>query len=363
MAMGRFLLSIAAAIGAREGTPRAREKPEKLASAYAEAIEKLNAEHARAPEGNEEELAKQVPPKALRALDELLACEAGEDPGDALVRAGEAALELARIPDFERVHERLETIDSARAAELGTALVRPRFLLRGMGGLDPRYLEHFAAVLDAVLDAYAEVFAFDEFSKVPGKKLRVRIHLEKEITQPPHFAPQFAWHSEIDFPVVDAEKLRSPTSDGKFLLYGLCHELGHVVAMWGDTSSQEDHHSWAHYTGVTVVEHLAEGQAREGLDEARDVRWRSLSKERERLADTPASRADADGVLSLLVRLHDELGPRAIGDALDHLERSGQLTRVNRVRYYRFDDLREALVEGVEGTSKKKRVKELFPDS
>ena len=37
--------------------------------------------------------------------------------------------------------------------------------------------------------AYDEVFGFAEYSKVPGKKLRVRVHLEERITRPPHFAP------------------------------------------------------------------------------------------------------------------------------------------------------------------------------
>jgi hypothetical protein len=249
--------------------------PEKLAEAYAEAVEKLNAEHARKPEGNEDELAKKLPPKALRALDDLLALEKGDGLGEELARAGEAALDLARTADFERVRERLDRVDAARAADLGVALARPRFLLRGIGGLDEHYLEHFADVFDAILSAYDELFGFDEFSKVPGKKVRVRIHLEKEITRPPHFAPQFPWHSEIDFPVVDSGKLRSPTAD---------------------------------------------------------VRWRSLSKERERLAGVKPSRADADGVLALLVSLHDELGARAIGDALDDLEHAGKLSRVNGVR-------------------------------
>jgi len=66
---------------------------------------------------------------------------------------------------------------------------------------------------------------------VPGKKLRGRVTLVDAIIRPPRFEPQHAFHSLVYFPVVDGETLRSPTSKGQFLQYGLCHELGHVIAV------------------------------------------------------------------------------------------------------------------------------------
>ena len=81
---------------------------------------------------------------------------------------------------------------------------------------------------------------------------------------------------KLGFDPASASALKSPTADGKFLFYGLCHELGHVIAMWGDRANEEDRHSWAHYTGVLLVEHLS---ARAGsssfLEELRDARWHS----------------------------------------------------------------------------------------
>ena len=74
---------------------------------------------------------------------------------------------------------------------------------RGFGDLQEGYLSDFADLLDGILDAYDETFGFKEWSKVPGKKLRVRVHLVDQITRPPHFAPQFPYHSEIDMPVID----------------------------------------------------------------------------------------------------------------------------------------------------------------
>ena len=180
---------------------------------------------------------------------------------------------------------------------------------------------------------------------MPGKKLRVRAHLEPEIKQPPHFAPEFPWHSEIDFPVVDPTAFRSPTARGQFLFYGLCHELGHVIAMWGDLQNWEDHHAWAHYTGVTIVEHLRDRMKDQpALAGIGDVRWRSLAVERANAAlQVPPSTKNYESTMALFLALHDQIGPKAIGAAINRLDTDGKSRRINRVRYYTFAELRRAL--------------------
>ena len=235
---------------------------DRLSSSYARAVRRVNEERAERPgRTREEELSRQLPKEAESALKGLLQRKNSPELFEALAACGAAALDLDRLPDFEKVRARLEKASPEHASRLGAALSRPRFLLRGIG-LDREHLEQFAAALQAVLEAYDEVFGFQELSKVPGKKLRVRVHLEEKIVKPPYFSPKPPFHSEIDFPVVSARDFRSPTASGEFLFYGLCHELGHVVAMWGDRAREEDHHAWAHYTGVTVVEHLSKAPRR-----------------------------------------------------------------------------------------------------
>jgi hypothetical protein len=346
-------------------SPAPAQSPADLAQAYAAAVRKVNEEHAKAPGKNREtDLAKRLPASAEKSLEQLLAAKGSPDVAGALVACGEAALDLDLVEHFDRVRARLEKEGPAQAKALGSALSRPRYVLRGLNGLDRAYLEKFAELMDAVLTAYDELFGFGEWSKVPGKKLRVRVHLEAKITRPPHFAPQFPFHSEIDFPVIDAEKFKSPTADGKFLFYGLCHELGHVIAMWGDPKHEEDHHSWAHYTGVAVVEHLSkrkQGPSPEFLKSAGDVGWRSLEKERKRLEGKAPSTEDADGVLSLLVSLHDRVGPKAIGEAINALDEKDKRLRVNRVRYYSFKELRGALLEVVKDQAARAQIQKWLP--
>ncbi len=342
----------------------ASESPQaKLAKVYVDAVHDLNEKHARDPgKESEDELAKKLPKPALAALQELLGEKSGPELAAALRQCLEASLDLARIDDFQKIRERLAAEDRGAAAKLDTALVRPRYLLRGVGGLDTKYLEGFAEVLDGVLGAYDEVFGFREFSKVPGKKLRVRLHLVEAITAPPHFGPEFPYHSEIDFPVIDAKELASPTSDGKFLFYGLCHELGHVIAMWDKDAQKVDFHTWAHYCGVTIVEHLAaRNPAPKWMAKLRDAQWRSLAKEREAAAKNAPALDSDKGVMATWIALHDRVGPKALGDAINELDAKGEGPRVNRVRYYTFALLKKALLATVKDKDKRKAVEELLP--
>jgi hypothetical protein len=336
----------------------------KLARVYVDAVHDLNEKHARAPgKESEDELAKKLPPAAAKALDSLLA----EKPSDALTKSlrecSAAALDLDRVEDFRKIRARLAKDTPAEALKLDTALSRPRFLLRGVGGLDEEYLAGFAQVLDGVLGAYDEVFGFAEFSKVPGKKLRVRLRLVEKITDPPHFAPEFPYHSEIDFPVVDAKKFSSPDAEGHFFFYGLCHELGHVIAMWDAPGKKEDYHTWAHYCGVTIVEHLAQKKdAPAWLKDLRDVKWRSLAIEREEGKKTKPGLGSDKAVMATLVALHDRVGPKAVGDAINALDAQDERLRINGVRYYKFAELKKALLAVVaKDKDKKKAVEELLP--
>jgi hypothetical protein len=333
-----------------------------LARKYADAVREINEAHARSPgDATEDQLAAKLPKAARQALEALLRAKEQDDLAAALATAAEAAADLDLEADFERLRARLEAVAPDQARRLGHLASRPRFAVRGQNGLSPKYVERFADVVEVVLAGYDEVFGFDEWSKVPGKKLRFRVHLEAEIERPPHFAPQFPFHSEVDFPVDDAETLKSPTPDGKFLFYGLAHELGHVVAMWGDREREEDHHAWAHYTGVTVVEHLARDPDRKDvLKGLGDARWRSLEKERESAKSVEPSLASRESVLALLIALHDEVGPRALGDAIDRLDAEDDRLRINRVRYYTFGELKSALLETLEAPAAKRRVRELL---
>lgn len=333
-----------------------------LARSYAEAIEAANRSHADKPTAkSEDEIAAKLAPAVRQIPAQLVKLADKPAVRDALVVAANAALALDRVEDFELLRARLASLAPEQASELGIVLSRPRFLVLGTNGMQPEGLVAIADVFDLVLDGYRSVFGLEAFSKVPGKKLRLHVHLEAKIKRPPHFAPEFPFHSQIDFPVIDARTFTSPTKEGQFLFYGLCHELGHVLAMWGDRKNEEDRHAWAHYTGVVVVEHLASSKEK-AVAELRDVRWRSLEFERKQLAAkkvVPGPK-DSETVLARFVALHDAVGPKAIGEALATLDAAGRHTRVNRVRYYAMRDFQQSLLATKAGKAAKKAVDAAF---
>src|SRR5689334_21776902 len=106
--------------------------PTKLAAEYAKAVAEINDAHAAKPVArSEEELAKKLPDGAAKALVELAQAKESPELAAALATAGEAALDLDRVDDFERVRARLAQVAPDDARKLGIALSRPRFVARG----------------------------------------------------------------------------------------------------------------------------------------------------------------------------------------------------------------------------------------
>lgn len=342
--------------------PSAAPDPAALSKSFVDAVRQLNEEHLRRPgKTTEVDLGKRLPRPAAAALEKLLGLPDGPGVAEALVACGVAALDLSLEDPFDRIQKRLERSPEHRR-RLGAAVFRKRFIVRGLGGLEKPYLEQFAEVIEAILSAYDETFGFKEWSKVPGKKVRFRVHLEAKIDRPPHFAPELPYHSEVDFPVVDASVFTSPTREGQFLFYGLCHELGHLIAMWGSPSLEEDHHAWAHYVGLVALDAtVARSADKPWLRQLRDQAWRSLAKEREALKDKAPSRDGREGVLALFLALHDLVGPQGIGAAVNQLDAQNRRRRVNQVRYYTLAELRAGLLGTVKDTEKQARVKQLLP--
>jgi hypothetical protein len=325
---------------------------------FAAAVEKVNRAHAASPgKATEADLRKKLPRALLKGLDGLLAMEAGDARSEALVAFGHAAAELDLADGIARVEKALRGKKGSPAAaeKLGRYISRPRFLLHALR-VEKAFAEEFALAFEGVLDGYDRTFGFDEFSKVPGKKIRVELHKEAQ-PRPPHFAPQYRYHSTIDFPVAKGGAFTSPTKDGKFLFYGLCHELGHLIAMWCDRRNEEDYHAWAHFTGVVVLEACAKQPWAKKL---RDLRWRSVEIDAKKLKDTAPSRKDRSGVLKTLLALHDIVGAKRIGEALNLMDGKDMGHRINHVRYYALRDLEKALLAGCKSRKEKTRITKLF---
>jgi hypothetical protein len=129
------------------------------------------------------------------------------------------------------------------------------------------------------------------------------------------------------------------------------------MAMWGDRRTMADHHAWAHFVGIVLVEAASDRPWAKGF---RDRRGRSVKVEEKRLEDVEPSLEDRDGVLRLLLSLHDLVGPGRIGAALNLMEQERMGHRINRVRYYAMGDLEKALLALEKSRAKRKRIAALF---
>lgn len=76
-------------------------------------------------------------------------------------------------------------------------------------------------------------------SKLEGKKVRILIHLDPERKRTRlFFHPSPPYHSELRLEISDAKQLT--LAGRQRLVYGFCHELGHMIAMWGEYPGVED---------------------------------------------------------------------------------------------------------------------------
>ena len=354
VAIALLLVLAAAPAAAAKGMSKAGA--EQYVASFGEAVERVNRKHLAAPkDATEADLAKRLPRGMLKKLDALLAMEDGEAKWESLAGFIAVAAELDLADEIAKAEKALRKGSPEHAAKAGRYISRPRFLLHALR-VEDSFAEEFARAFEGVLETYDKVFGFAEFSKVPGKKIRVELHREAR-PRAPHFAPQFPFHSTVDFPVAKGGEFRSPTPDGKFYFYGLCHELGHLIAMWGDRRTEDDHHAWAHYTGVVLVDACAKKPFAKNL---RDQRWRSLEKERKRLESVAPSAKDRDGVLKLLISLHDLVGPKRIGAALNLMDEKNMGHKINQVRYYWLKDLEKALLAGSKSSAETKKIAKLF---
>jgi hypothetical protein len=97
------------------------------------------------------------------------------------------------------------------------------------------------------------------------------------------------------------------------------------------------------------------------MDDLRDAKWRSLAAERKAAAARKPSLDDREGAMATLLALHDQVGPQAIGAALNALDREDERLRVNGVRYYEFAALREAMLDRTKDKKQRRAIEELLP--
>lgn len=125
-------------------------------------------------------------------------------------------------------------------------------------GINPRQAESIAKVISTARQVYVAEFAADMPATVIAEVECGSSHPTRLYTD---------GRDHIFLSLSSARKLAPPPASGVFNLYGLCHELGHVMMYrllkerdWMTSAAAE---GWAHYAGSVVVDavYAAEGQS------------------------------------------------------------------------------------------------------
>ncbi|MFV1960136.1 MAG: hypothetical protein ACC662_12075, partial [Planctomycetota bacterium] len=131
---------------------------------------------------------------------------------------------------------RLAETDPEAAARLGRFDESPHFLLRRVGMTDEAAAS-LLRLMEAAYDVLSEQFQLENVAGVEGKKIHLHVTLGKGLETKLFTSPRSPDYSLIVLRG-DAKALRAPTRGGPHVVYGFCHELGHVILGWEDSQHQ-----------------------------------------------------------------------------------------------------------------------------
>ena len=330
-------------------------------AAFAKAVRDVHAKAMRTRKPwKEAELLERVPSKFLKLEARFAKIKDPTKRARALAELALLYADLAHVDGIGPIVDSLQELDSDLAARLGHFEASENFLVRVVGA-DRKWAGAALRLAEAARDGYLERFGFTAISKVPGKKIRILIHVDPMHSKSRlYFHPSPPYHGEMRYEVADENSL---TRAGKQrLVYGFCHELGHMVAMWGQFNRvEDDKHAWAHYTGCLVVEDVYEKLGNEPWPTWTAFQRRASGEARllKQIEGKTAGTGSYESILKLFHEIGTEFGTKAYGKAWEWLAAKKRFRRIHHVPYLWLRDLQEALLHVVPRNEAAK-VRELF---
>jgi len=330
-------------------------------AAFHKAVESLHARAARSRSAwREEDLRKKVSSKYL-GLEKRY--EKLRDPRKRARALAELALvyaELAWVERIEPLRAQIAELDADLAARLGSFAASKHFVVRVVG-VDPKWGKSALDLAEAARAGYLELFGFSHISKVPGKKVRILIHVDPSIEKSRlFFHPTPMYHSELRYEMPDEKYLT--LAGQRRIVYGFCHELGHMVAMWGKYREvEDDKHAWAHYTGCLVVEKVYDRLGNEPWPTWTSYQRRAsgVTRLRKQIDGKTSGVGSYDAILTLFHTIGAEFGTDVYGKCWVWRAKKKRFRRLNNVPYLWLNDLRDALLVSV-AKKDRARVVKLF---
>ena len=133
--------------------------------------------------------------------------------------------------------------------------------------------------------------------------------------------------------------LSPPSQGGPHIVYGLCHELGHVLMGWEDSR-----HQWAHYLGSLLVDEVVETLGTKTWPRPYEFRAEGRERFMKEIDGAEPDRSTDAGTARIIYGVGEAFGFEIWGKALSWIKKNRKGKLFHAVRLYRLDDLRDALV-------------------
>jgi len=175
---------------------------------------------------------------------------------------------------------------------------------------------------------------------VEGKRIHLRVIIGPGLETTLFTSPASPDYSLI---VLRGEEraLRAPTSGGPHVVYGFCHELGHVLIGWEDS-----HHQWAHYLGSCVTSDVYRALGETGWVDPYDYHTiEGLPRFAKEIEGATPGLGDERSVARLFHEIGERFGQEIYGPAIAWILANREGKPFNVVRLYLLADLEAALLE------------------
>jgi hypothetical protein len=175
---------------------------------------------------------------------------------------------------------------------------------------------------------------------IPGQKLHLHFLAQKGYQLNLWTDPTSVYFPLVVNTMPNWERgLSPPERGGPHIVYGLCHELGHVLMGWEDCR-----HQWADYLGSLLVEDVASELGVEAWPQPYEIRAEGMKRFLKKIEGVRPDRSTDSGTARMFYDVGESFGLEVWGKALDWIKKHRQGRPFYATRLYRLDDLGDALL-------------------
>jgi hypothetical protein len=270
--------------------------------------------------------------------------EAGEGPDAIEIAQWRSSLDaLEEKEDLTAIKGLLASVakKSKDAAEaIGKVHTSEHAFIRYVNVPD-EYAESVARLYETADGILKKSFGFESgICTIKGKRLHVHLLAEKGSELSLWTSPGSVKYPLIVNTMPSWERgLSPPSKGGPHIVYGLLHELGHVLMGWEDCR-----HQWAHYLGSLLVEDVLEALGEETWPQPYDIRAEGMARFMGQIKDAKPDRSTDAGTAMIFYKVGETFGLAIWGKASAWIRKNRKGKPFQATRLYLLDDLRDALV-------------------